>query len=277
MAAAPATVTIEAWGGTVTVVASPRDTADVDVAPFNAESSRDADAARNTVVDRGPGRVAVRVPKPGVKKLFGHQPATGIRAEVPEGTNVRVRGWSQIDLAGPLGEVEVDASVERVSVDRCQTLDLKSSVGAVQIGEVAGRADVTSSIGEVQIERLCGPSTVRSSVGQVEIHSAESDLQVKGAHSGVVLHRVTGAAAVASTHGRVRIVRLIAGSVDVSTSHGPVEIGVAEGIPAWLDVQSQRGRILSHLDGSGPAPEADEASVSVRTRTKWGSITLKRA
>ena len=62
----------------------------------------------------------------------------------------------------------------------------------------------------------------------------------------------------------------------VKSGSGDVQIGIAEGVPAWLDVHSLTGSVSSALGASEP-PAEGEPSVSVHANTVTGDISLFRA
>ena len=56
---------------------------------------------------------------------------------------------------------------------------------------------------------------------------------------------------------------------------GDVEIGVPEGIAAFLDVSAKAGRVHNALDAA-EAPEPSAETVEVRARTTAGSVVVRR-
>ena len=57
---------------------------------------------------------------------------------------------------------------------------------------------------------------------------------------------------------------------------GRVDIGVVDGVPAFLDLQTAFGTVRNSLAASSE-PQPDEDSVEVRARTAFGDITISRA
>jgi hypothetical protein len=70
--------------------------------------------------------------------------------------------------------------------------------------------------------------------------------------------------------------RAQSGRVVCETASGDVLVGIAEGVPAWLDVHSLTGSVHSALGESEP-PAEGETSVAVHANTVSGDITLLRA
>jgi DUF4097 and DUF4098 domain-containing protein YvlB len=66
------------------------------------------------------------------------------------------------------------------------------------------------------------------------------------------------------------------GSVDLRSASGSLTIGVADHLPAWLDLSSVSGEIRIALESTGP-PEKGQPYVAVRARTASGDIAVYRA
>jgi hypothetical protein len=66
------------------------------------------------------------------------------------------------------------------------------------------------------------------------------------------------------------------GIVEVDTASGDVEVGIATGTAAWLDVQALSGRVSSTLEATD-TPGHDAETVTIHAHTLSGDITLRRA
>jgi hypothetical protein len=62
----------------------------------------------------------------------------------------------------------------------------------------------------------------------------------------------------------------------VQTSAGDLEVGVASGVAAWLDVSSSFGTMRNDLD-TVDGPDESDATVEIRGRTGAGNIVIHRA
>jgi hypothetical protein len=69
---------------------------------------------------------------------------------------------------------------------------------------------------------------------------------------------------------------VVRGSVLVGTAMGDLDIGIAEGTAAWLQVNTSFGHVRNLLDSTGRPGESDE-TVEVRGRTSYGDITIRRS
>ena len=57
---------------------------------------------------------------------------------------------------------------------------------------------------------------------------------------------------------------------------GDLDIGIAEGTAAWLEIEHQFGHVRNMLDTASRPDESDE-TVEVRGRTSYGDITIRRS
>jgi hypothetical protein len=70
---------------------------------------------------------------------------------------------------------------------------------------------------------------------------------------------------------------VVRGKVSATSKNGGVEIGVREGSAAWLELNTNVGRVYNELE-SAEAPSADEPvdKVEIRADTKLGDVTIRR-
>ena len=91
----------------------------------------------------------------------------------------------------------------------------------------------------------------------------------------VRLHRVSANVQAHTGYGHVTVEEATGGSLDLATSYGRIEVGVAEGAATYLELNTSYGKVRNELVPSDKAP--DEAmTVEVRARTSYGDITIRR-
>jgi hypothetical protein len=66
------------------------------------------------------------------------------------------------------------------------------------------------------------------------------------------------------------------GAVVAQTALGKVDIGIRDGVAAWLDLDTHFGKVHNELDAAG-RPQPGDATVEVRARSSFGDITIRRA
>ena len=101
------------------------------------------------------------------------------------------------------------------------------------------------------------------------------DLRVQAANGSITVDRAGASVVAKSSNGDVRLGEVARGSVVLETALGDLEIGIPEGVPAWLDARAVAGRVQNALEpGSAPDPAAE--SVEVRARTTAGNVLIRR-
>lgn len=103
--------------------------------------------------------------------------------------------------------------------------------------------------------------------GELRVNSSNGPISVVRAASSVTAKTASGA---------IRLGEVVRGRITLDSSAGGLEIGIAEGTAAWLDVRSAAGRVRNEL-GAAEGPGESEETVEVRGRTSVGDILIRRA
>ena len=79
-----------------------------------------------------------------------------------------------------------------------------------------------------------------------------------------------------TANGDILLGAVARGEVVAETGFGTVDIGVLDGLPAWLELKTNFGNLRN---GSMPptGPEPGEEAVEIRARTGYGDITIHRS
>ncbi|HET9975728.1 MAG TPA: hypothetical protein VFQ68_46415, partial [Streptosporangiaceae bacterium] len=165
---------------------------------------------------------------------------------------VRLAETGPVNLRSGVGEI----TVESVS----GSAEVHSGSSNIRIGTVDGTADVSTGNGKVRVGVVTGPANVKVSNGALSVDRALSDITA------------------ANANGEVQIGEVVRGKVSATSKNGGVEVGVRQGSAAWLELNTDVGRVYNELEASG-APEAGEPvdTVEVRARTKLGNVTIRHA
>ncbi|HEU5033253.1 MAG TPA: DUF4097 family beta strand repeat-containing protein [Mycobacteriales bacterium] len=227
--------------GRVSVRAGDRDHTDVEVTGVPSDDGEVSVEHR----DHG-GRhvVSVTVPRPRRRFLGLVTDDYVVEVSVPTGTSVHVvTASADIDLSGPLADVEVKSASGDVRVDRCTTARLTVVSGDIVVERVEDGCTAGSVSGDIELGHATGDVTARTVSG---------DLQVRCADDGVLT---------------------------VRTVSGDVAIGVLRGSAVAVDVGSASGDLQSEFElSSTPDPdESDRPLVDVRVQTVSGDVRLTRA
>lgn len=256
----PVTVDVRLAGGNLELHAESRDTATVEVSPYD-DSAASREAAEQARVELAGDTLTISAPEPGGWAIRWRHARLRVSARVPTGSTGRVktasadvscRGeWARVDLTTASGDVDV----EQVTGD----LAVNTASGDLRIGQVGGEFTVKTASGDVTARRTTGAVEVKSASGDVQLDETGADVSVKTAS------------------GDTRIGAARRGSLRTTTVSGDVSIGVVSGTRLWLDLNSLSGQTRSDLtmDGEGEAgPPSHE--LAIQARAVSGSINVHR-
>ncbi|MET0692286.1 MAG: DUF4097 family beta strand repeat-containing protein [Propionibacteriaceae bacterium] len=144
---------------------------------------------------------------------------------------------------------------------------------------LAGAEDIicTTGSGDVSISSVRGEAArVNTGSGDLRIDEAFCAVSVKSGSGDVVVGRVQQSELQASSGSGDISIPATSGSVDLRSASGSLTVGIADDLPAWLDLNSVSGRIRIALETS-TQPAEGEPYVTVRARTASGEIAVYRA
>jgi DUF4097 and DUF4098 domain-containing protein YvlB len=101
-------------------------------------------------------------------------------------------------------------------------------------------------------------------------------VRVRTANGDISVERAGGGVEAKTANGSIRLGEVARGSVVLETAMGDLEVGIAEGTAAWLEVNTGFGHVRNLLDEAARPTESDE-TVEVRGRTSYGDITIRRS
>lgn len=257
----PITLDLRIPSGSVELHAEPRDTAVVEVTPYDSnDASRQA--AEQTRVELTGDTLVVAAPESSGLVFRWRSPRLRVIARVPTGSAGRIRvatadvtghgEWSQVKLNTASG----DGFLERVTGD----LTVNTASGDVRTALVGGRLTVITASGDVSAQQVTGAIDVKSASGDVQVEEAGADVNVKTASGDTQL--------LATRYGTVR----------ATTVSGDVSVGVVSGTGVWLDLNTLSGRASSDLNigGNGGGEIPADHSLTVQVRTVSGNIDVHR-
>jgi DUF4097 and DUF4098 domain-containing protein YvlB len=244
--------------GLVRVTARATATATVRTTPAIGSRQQDVDAAQNVRVSLVGDALDVRGAASGWRR-FVRPGSAEVVVEVPEGSRVTVTsGYAEVDVAGPVGRCVVQSTGGDIRVEDATSVQLETKYGSVTVDRLSDGGSVESTHGTVRVRQTAGTTLLRGSSGDVALDRAAGDLTLN------------------NTYGAVKVGELVTGTCTATTSYGSVEVGIPTGTAAYLDLRSDHGRVRSELDrATEPRPDAEQATV--RARTSYGDITIRRS
>jgi DUF4097 and DUF4098 domain-containing protein YvlB len=273
----PISVTLELGVGNVRITASDRTDTTVDVRPSDESDESDVQAAQRVRVDYVNGVLRVMGPKARVFDLSRKTRSVDVSIDLPSGS--QVSGEVQVgDLSGTgrLGECRFKTSAGNVRFERTGPLRVDTAAGHITADGVAGNAEIHTGSGKVRIGEVAGSVVVKNSNGDTEIDAVTGDVRVRSANGGISVERAGAGVEAKTSNGSIRLGEVARGSVELGTAMGDLEIGIAEGTAAWLEVNTGFGQVRNLLDNATRPKESDE-TVEVRAHTSFGGITIRRS
>jgi DUF4097 and DUF4098 domain-containing protein YvlB len=268
----PINATVEAGGAQVRITASDRTDTKVLIEPLNAASRKDVKVADKTRVDFADGQLTVKT------MVAGDQDGSvAITIDLPVGSSlIAYLAYSDVHVDGSVGPCELHMASGRVQLDRINALRANISAGEVEIGHIAGRADIEGATFAVRIGAVTGPVEITSAGGPAWIGHAAADLELSSGSGSLDIDRADGSVTATTGSGTIRIGRMTHGQAKLMNGSGDIEVGISGGTAAYLDVNSERGSVRNSV-ASRETPDASDAQLTVHARTRHGDIIIQRA
>ena len=268
----PIAATVQVAGARVRVTATDRTDTVVLVEPIDVASRSDVRVAGKTKVEFADGQLSVKTTAAGSKNG-----SVAITIDLPAGSSlVAYLAYSSVQADGSVGECELHMASGRVELDRIDALHANISAGEVEIGHIAGRADIEGGASEVRIGEVEGSVGISSSGGRAWIGHAAADLDLSSASGGFDIDRADGSVIAKTASGAIRIGRMTHGQAKLMNGSGNIEVGLSESAAASVDVDSERGAVHNFVSSQGDAGPSDD-KVMVHARTRHGDIIIQRA
>ena len=271
----PITATIDLAIGDVRISAGDRSTTIVDVQPSDASSEEDVKLAEQTRVEYANEQLLVKTPK--LRSWLSKRgPSVDVTIELPAGSHVRgALGLGDVHGDGRLGDCRIKTGLGRIGLDQADTVNLRSGAGDISVERATGRAEVTAGSGDVRLRELDGSAVIKNSNGDTWVGVAGGDVRLNAANGSIAVDLAQASVGAKSANGDVRLGEVVRGSVVLETKIGDLEVGIRDGTAAWLDVNSQFGRVHNALEAAD-APETSAETVEVRARTSIGEVVIRR-
>ena len=276
----PISLSVELGCGNLRIAAADRRDTVVEVRPRDPSKRSDVTTAEQTLVEFAGGTLVVRTPRRWAQSVLGaRKEAVDVEIAVPAGSRLTVEapgGAPAVRATGRLGDCHVRTGAGEIRLGAAGSVHLRTGAGDVTVDRVAGEAEVSTGAGSVRIGAIDGAATIRGSTGETWIGAVSGGLEVRAPCGRITVDRAEQAVAARTGYGDVRLGEVMRGSINAQTGHGKVEVGVREGVAAWLDLQTHFGTVLNELEAAGP-PQPGEDTVEVRARSSFGDITVRRS
>jgi hypothetical protein len=280
----PISVALDLYVADVRFAVSDRTDTIVEVRPSDPNKAPDVKAAENTRVEYDDATrtltIVSRKPFNRFVNFSSKRPESiDLVIQLPSDSDVRgVAELGDFQSDGVLGAVVFKTNFGAVRLAETGPLNVRSGFGEIVVEGVSGAAEVHTASGEIRISAVDGTADVSNSNGKVRIGVVTGTANVKASNGSVSVDRALSHITAGSANGEVRIGEVARGKVFATTKNGGVEVGVREGSAAWLELNTEVGRVYNEL-ASSDATEADEPvdKVEIHASTKLGDVAIRRA
>ena len=280
----PIAVALDLYVADVRFAVSDRADTIVEVSPSDPNKAADVKAAENTRVeyDDATRTLSIVSRKPLNRFVnFSSKRPESIDVVIQLPTDSDVRGEADLgdfQADGMLGTVALKTDLGAVRLAETGPLNVRNGVGAITVEGVSGPAEVHTGSSDIRIGAVDGTADVSTGNGKVRVALVTGPANVKATNGSVAVDRALSDITAANSNGEVWIGEVVRGKVSATSKNGSVEVGVREGSAAWLELNTDVGRVYNEL-ASSDAPEAGDPAdkVEVRASTKLGDVTIRRA
>ncbi len=273
----PIAVVVDLGVGTVRLAASERHDTVVEVRPTDETDASDVAAAQEVRVGYTDGTLRVSGPRWRTFDFSRKSRSVDVRIELPSGSQVQAElQVGDLRGAGLLGQCTVKTSVGNLWLERAGSVRLSTSAGDVSATVVTGDAEVATSSGRIRLGEVTGSAVVKNSNGDTEIDSVTGAARLRSSNGDIRLDRAGADVDAKTSNGSIRLGEVARGTVAVGTAMGDLDVGIAAGTAAWLELNTSFGHVRNLLEAAA-RPEETDLTVEVRGRTAYGDITVRRA
>lgn len=274
----PISVTVELGVGDMRMAASDRTDTVVAVSPSDPAKKGDVSAAEQTSVEFANGRLLVKAPK-GWRQWtpWGGGESVDVQIELPSGSRVwGGAGVAALRCTGRIGSCRYRTGVGEIRLDQAGPVELKTGAGDITVDRIDGTAEVKTGSGSIGIATIDGTAVVRNGNGDTWIGEVGGDGRVNAANGTISIDLAHATVAAKTANGNIRLGQVERGAVVAHSAFGTVEVGVRDGVAAWLELDTKFGSVQNDLEAA-ERPRTGEDAIEVHARTSYGDITIHRS
>jgi DUF4097 and DUF4098 domain-containing protein YvlB len=170
---APISAVLAIPAGRVRFVAADRADTVVEVLPADASKGRDVKAAEQTEVEYADGVLRIQSHAAG-NQYFGPSGSVEVTVRLPSGSSVEATAASsELCGVGRLGDVAFDGAYGQIKIDEAASVRLTAVDGDVEVGRLAGPAEISTTRGDIRIaEAVRGTVVLRTQSGGISVGAA---------------------------------------------------------------------------------------------------------
>jgi hypothetical protein len=272
----PISLSVEVGVGDIRIDATDRTDTIVEVRPSDPTNEDDVAAAEQTRVEYTNGHLVVSAPT-GWRHWMPHRDdgSIDVAISLPIGSIVRGEaGVAAFRCSGRVGECRYKAGIGDITLEEAGPLKLRTGIGDITLERAVGRTEVVTGSGAIRIGRIDGIAVVKNSNGDTWIGEVTAEARVSAGNGAIAVDVAREGVVAKSAKGDVRLADVSRGTAVAQSAFGTVEVGVRDGVTAWLDLHTRFGHVQNDLETSG-SPEQGADTVEVHATTSFGDITIR--
>ncbi|MCX5388826.1 DUF4097 family beta strand repeat-containing protein [Streptomyces sp. NBC_00094] len=159
--------------GRIRLIAADRADTTVEILPADPSKSRDVKTAEQTEVAYADGVLRIEVPKT-KNGIFGNTGSIEVTVQLPAGSRVEAEAAAtELRGVGRLGDVSFEGAYGQIKIDEAASLRLTATDGDVEVGRLAGSAEISTARGDIRIaEAVGGTVTLSTQKGDISVGAA---------------------------------------------------------------------------------------------------------
>ncbi len=272
----PVKLKVELWEGEVKVYAEHRETTTVELEPLRGDSDAEQIISQTRVEQRG-DEVLILMPKHKASLFRGRRPEVLATIRLPLGSSAKIETESaDVETHGELGNAKVATGSGEVRVEFGLDVEVKTGSGDISIGATGGNCVIRCGSADVAVETIGGDGNILSGSGDVMIDQVGGVLEIKTGSGDILVKRAGAGIDAMAGSGDLLVRRVDHGRLKAKTGSGDVQVGVADGTAAYLDIMTVTGDVRSSLDAS-EGPSDGDLTVELIIQSGSGDVVLQRA
>ena len=144
------------------------------------------------------------------------------------------------------------------------------------ISAVTGNIKADSASGDITVDMLGRGGSVSTASGDAAIGECDGDLKFQTASGRLSIQRLRGNLKARTASGPLGVAAAVRGEISAHTASGDVEVGIAPGTAARLDIITGSGVITNEMQ-SADGPAAGEDTLVVHVRSGSGDVAVRRS
>jgi DUF4097 and DUF4098 domain-containing protein YvlB len=232
-------------------------------------------------IDAESGSVDIANGAHGVVEISGRVPSANTDivsvTRGQDGIHILAKDKTGFFRQGSSPAMQLNVRVPRGIAVHANTYD-----ASVDLHDFDGQASISSTAGDVEMQNLTGQFNVKANRGNVAVGASSGEIQVVGNYGTLSMQDTSGVLGMSTILGTVRYMGEVGfGDVlNLETDHGPVEVQLAAGSDASVNVTTTSGVVTCLVPGLQPvgpgcAGTLQDGLGQLKIRTVSGSVMLQ--